>query len=161
MQEVWKKHLQFRANFGIILSVPAGVVELADALDSKSCGSDTVSVRPRSPAPKKGTLMGAFFWCRTARRTILFDPARGGETARECLIGLIFSPTKLSSRMRRRDHRHCARIAFRKQHGCLFLVPYSVSNNSVRPRARYDILRKQITYPPPPPSFEQSLLSLG
>ena len=28
-------------------------MELADVLDSKSCGSDTVSVRPRSPAPEK------------------------------------------------------------------------------------------------------------
>ena len=26
-------------------------MELADVLDSKSCGSDTVPVRPRSPAP--------------------------------------------------------------------------------------------------------------
>ena len=30
----------------------AGVVELADALDSKSCGSDTVWVRLPPPAPK-------------------------------------------------------------------------------------------------------------
>ena len=30
----------------------AGVMELADVLDSKSSGSDTVPVRPRSPAPK-------------------------------------------------------------------------------------------------------------
>lgn len=28
-------------------------MELADVLDSKSSGSDTVPVRPRSPAPKK------------------------------------------------------------------------------------------------------------
>ncbi len=31
----------------------AGVMELADVLDSKSSGSDTVPVRPRSPAPLK------------------------------------------------------------------------------------------------------------
>lgn len=30
----------------------AGVMELADVLDSKSSGRDTVPVRPRSPAPK-------------------------------------------------------------------------------------------------------------
>ena len=34
----------------------AGVMELADVLDSKSSGSDTVPVRPRSPAPKNGIL---------------------------------------------------------------------------------------------------------
>ena len=37
----------------------AGVMELADVLDSKSSGSDTVSVRPRSPAPKKRQLLFA------------------------------------------------------------------------------------------------------
>lgn len=31
--------------------MPAGVMELADVQDSKSCGGDTVWVRPPSPAP--------------------------------------------------------------------------------------------------------------
>ena len=37
------------------------MMELADVLDSKSSGSDTVRVRPPLPAPKKGTHSVPFF----------------------------------------------------------------------------------------------------
>ena len=40
-----------RYDCGIIIKLNAGVMELADVSDSKSDGSDTVPVRPRSPAP--------------------------------------------------------------------------------------------------------------
>ena len=36
-----------------MLKISAGMMELADVLDSKSSGSDTVRVRPPLPAPNK------------------------------------------------------------------------------------------------------------
>ena len=36
-----------------MLKISAGMMELADVLDSKSSGSDTVRVRPPPPAPNK------------------------------------------------------------------------------------------------------------
>ena len=51
--KLFKKDLIFLSNCDTIHLLSAGVMELADVLDSKSSGSDTVSVRPRSPAPRK------------------------------------------------------------------------------------------------------------
>ena len=53
--EKLKLHLIFRKKNCIIIQNKsfAGVMELADVPDSKSGGSDTVPVRPRSPAPNQ------------------------------------------------------------------------------------------------------------
>ena len=45
--------LTCRPSYGIIRIVHAGMMELADVLDSKSSGSDTVRVRPPLPAPSR------------------------------------------------------------------------------------------------------------
>ena len=39
------------AKFSVKINTFAGVMELADVVDSKSTGSDTVPVRVRPPAP--------------------------------------------------------------------------------------------------------------
>ena len=59
----WKK-------YAIIIMLCAGVMELADVSDSKSDGSDTVPVRPRSPAPGEQVLVSRA--CFFIRVLILF-----------------------------------------------------------------------------------------
>ena len=60
-------HLIFNKKNSIILVVYAGVMELADVPDSKSGGSDTVPVRPRSPAPENKHLLS------TGQKVFIFN----------------------------------------------------------------------------------------
>ena len=59
-EEIFKKHLTLKLRYDIISTLTiwqrikyAGVAELADAQDSKSCEVTFVWVRPPPPAPQK------------------------------------------------------------------------------------------------------------
>ena len=53
-------------------------MELADVLDSKSSGRDTVSVRPRSPAPKKQDAFMRPVFLSPSIDSVEQSPAAGG-----------------------------------------------------------------------------------
>ena len=57
------------------------MMELADVLDSKSSGSDTVRVRPPLPAPKRGARMGSpFFGAKEVGGAAPLSMAKGLHT---------------------------------------------------------------------------------
>ena len=69
----------------------AGVMELADVLDSKSSGSDTVRVRPPPPAPTKNEAFASFFFYPSRRlgissRVSVYIIAVGVYHHRRCIL---------------------------------------------------------------------------
>ena len=64
-------------------SALAGVMELADVLDSKSSGSDTVSVRPRSPAPTNRSGLWLDLFCFYAGVAELADALDLGSSVND------------------------------------------------------------------------------
>ena len=78
-----QKPLIFSPICVILSPLYAGVMELADVLDSKSSGSDTVRVRPPPPAPKKQpAFAGCFFWWRRRQKAAL--PQEKAPKAEKC-----------------------------------------------------------------------------
>lgn len=60
------------------------MAKLVDARDSKSRGGDTVSVRVRLPAPKKGCLMAAnCVFCKIVTQEL---PAQVVDEDRDCIV---------------------------------------------------------------------------